>query len=165
MIWGAFGVIFLALPEETASINYHLTLVLNFILFLLVTKGRLVEKGFLFLNYVCMYNFCGAILNCFVIGRGSILIQVIMILVIMGALQYIMYGIYFPAFTTFEACHAHFTALQREGFLIIKGTLKGILSAMERDVLTHEWGVVIDPDSEFVAIPPTIRVTPKCLKY
>ncbi len=74
-------------------------------------------------------------------------------------------GIYFPAFTTFEACHAHFTALQREGFLIIKGTLKGILSAMERDVLTHEWGVVIDPDSEFVAIPPTIRVTPKCLKY
>ena len=47
LIWGAFGVIFLALPEETASINYHLTLVLNFILFLLVTKGRLVEKGFL----------------------------------------------------------------------------------------------------------------------
>lgn len=98
LIWGAFGVIFLALPEETAFINYHLTIVLNFILFLLVTKGRLVEKGFLFLNYVCMYNFCGAILNCFVIGRGSILIQVIMILVIMGALQYIMYGIYFPAF-------------------------------------------------------------------
>lgn len=98
LIWIAFGVVFLVLPEETAAVNYHVTLVINIILFLLVTKGRLIEKGFIFLSYVCMYSCCSAIINCFVFGHGSLLLQFILTVLIMGALQYVLYGIYAPAF-------------------------------------------------------------------
>lgn len=98
LIWGGFGFVFLVLPEETASINYHITLVINIVLFLLVTKGRLVEKGFLFLSYVCMYSCCSTVINYFVVGYGSLLLQIIMTVLIMGALQYLLYGIYVPAF-------------------------------------------------------------------
>ena len=98
LIWGAFGVIFFVLPEETAAINYHMTVVINIVLFLLVTKGRLVEKGFLFLSYVSMYSCCSTIINCFVVGHGSLLLQIVMTVLIMGLLQYILYGLYVPAF-------------------------------------------------------------------
>lgn len=98
LIWSVFGVIFLVLPEETASINYHMTLVLNIVLFLLVTKGRLVEKGFLFLSYVCMHSCCSTIIHCFVFGHGSLLLQIIMTVLIMAALQFVLYRIYVPAF-------------------------------------------------------------------
>lgn len=98
LIWSAFGVIFLILPKETAVINYHITLILNIVLFLLITRGRLIEKGFLFLSYVCMFSCCSAMINCFVFGHGSLLFQTILMLLIMGALQYVVYGIYVPAF-------------------------------------------------------------------
>lgn len=98
LIWGVFGILFIILPEETAVINYHVTLIINIVLFLLITKGKLIENGFLFLSYVCMFSCCSAIINCFVFGHGSLLLQIILMLLIMGALQYVVYGIYVPAF-------------------------------------------------------------------
>ena len=73
-------------------------------------------------------------------------------------------GDYQTAFTTLEACQSY---LELNGMqhVIIKGTLKDMMQSIDSNPYTHYWGVVIDPYSDYVVIPPRIRITPRSLRY
>ena len=73
--------------------------------------------------------------------------------------------LFFPAFTSLEACKQHFKSVGRDEFIVIKGTLKDALSALDSHPFISSWRLVVDPDdSNSVGIPPHVRVQPKCLR-
>lgn len=72
---------------------------------------------------------------------------------------------YFPAFSTKDACKSHFDSANRDGYLIIKGDLRGALHSLDSHPMFSEWGLVINPTGQiYIGIPPHIRVRPKCLQ-
>lgn len=69
---------------------------------------------------------------------------------------------YFPAFSTMEACKKSFDEAGRYGYMIIKGTLREPLSALDCHLLLQKFGLVIDPDSDApIFLPPGVRVQVK----
>ena len=73
--------------------------------------------------------------------------------------------LFLPAFTSLEACKKHFESAGRSEFIIIKGTLKDALSALDSHSFISSWGLVVNPDdSNSVGFPPHVRVQPKCLR-
>ena len=73
--------------------------------------------------------------------------------------------LFLPVFTSAEACTKHFEAAGRDGFPVIKGTLKDALASLDTHPVIAPWGVVVDPDSAAsICIPPHVRVQPKCLR-
>ena len=48
LIWLVYAVVFLILPPTTPKLNYTLMVLLNAALFFIATKGKPIEKGFLF---------------------------------------------------------------------------------------------------------------------
>lgn len=67
---------------------------------------------------------------------------------------------YYPAFRTEEQCMQFFNALGRNGFLIIKSDLKGLLSSFDAAPQLEEFAAVICPNTpEEMVISPHIRVT------
>ncbi len=72
---------------------------------------------------------------------------------------------YMPAFFSAEALVRHYDSHDLVPGVIIKGNLKGMLSALDSVPEIRNWGVMIDPDSETsVGLPPRLRVRPKCLR-
>lgn len=73
--------------------------------------------------------------------------------------------LYLPVFTSAEACAKHFESVGRDGFLVIKGTLKDALASLDAHPVIASWGVVVDPgEADSVCIPPRVRVQPKALR-
>lgn len=73
--------------------------------------------------------------------------------------------LYLPVFTSAEACTRHFESVGRDGFLVIKGTLKDALASLDAHPVISSWGVVVDPgEADSVCIPPRVRVQPKALR-
>ena len=73
--------------------------------------------------------------------------------------------LFLPAFTSAEACTRHFESVGRDGFLVIKGTLKDALASLDAHPVIASWGVVVDPgEADSVCIPPRVRVQPKALR-
>ena len=60
LIWLVYAVVFLILPPTTPKLNYTLMVLLNAVLFFIATKGKLIEKGFLFISYASIYTAFGA---------------------------------------------------------------------------------------------------------
>lgn len=73
-------------------------------------------------------------------------------------------GKYFPAFSSFASC-MDYIKIKNEPHVIFKAKLKDLMKMMDSNPYTHHLGIVIDPHTEFVAIPNTVRVTPKSLRY
>ncbi len=66
-------------------------------------------------------------------------------------------GIYQPAFLTAGSCRDFFTMLERLGFVVIQGTLAGLLSLLD-SLPMKELGVVVEPGGPSpVVIPPGLR--------
>ena len=61
LIWLAYGVYCFFLLVDTPTLNFFISFVLHFILFIITTKGRIQEKIFLFLSYACV-NTCFSML-------------------------------------------------------------------------------------------------------
>ncbi len=74
-------------------------------------------------------------------------------------------GHYLPAFTTKEACIAYYRAQNWESVALCRATLKRLMRTMDAHYVTHEWGIVINPNGSSLVIPPGVRVTPKSLRY
>lgn len=73
--------------------------------------------------------------------------------------------LFFPAFTSPDKCRTHFEAANRDGFLVIKGTVADALSALDTHPVIAAWGLVVDPgETGSVCVPPRVRVQPKCLR-
>lgn len=98
VIWLVYAVVFLLLPPETSKLNYTLMLLLNGVLFFLSTKGKLVEKGFLFISYACVYSAFGVFVTFVSEQALPIVVKIIFIIMIMAFLQVLLYMIIFPRF-------------------------------------------------------------------
>ena len=61
LIWLAYGVYCFFLLVDTPTLNFFISFILHFILFIITTKGRMQEKVFLFLSYACV-NTCFSML-------------------------------------------------------------------------------------------------------
>ena len=78
-----------------------------------------------------------------------------------------MDGRYLPVFSSREAC-VDFLECRGEAHLVgpIRRTrLKQVMRFLDSGYPTRDFGVVVDPHADFVAIPPGVRVTPKSLRY
>lgn len=65
---------------------------------------------------------------------------------------------YFPVFLSEKHCMEFFTSLNRDGFMIMQGTLNEFLSSLDIDPLLAKLGVVIEPNfPNVITIPPGIR--------
>ena len=97
-IWTVFALVFTALMAFNAEGIYFVTLALHLILFYTTTQGKVAEKCFLFLLYVCIYTcFSTLFLNLnFSINNTHILI--VIAILIMALMQTVLYKILIPAF-------------------------------------------------------------------
>ena len=73
--------------------------------------------------------------------------------------------VYFPVFTSAAGLKRYMQAIGCEQHVMIKGDLATVLLTFDAIPDLQTWGVVIDPaDPLAVAIPPKMRVQPKCLR-
>lgn len=78
-----------------------------------------------------------------------------------------MNGRYLPVFSTRETC-VDYLESRGEAHLVgqIRRTrLKNVMKFLDENPFTRDYGVVVDPHEVFVAISPSVRVTPKSLRY
>ena len=69
-----------------------------------------------------------------------------------------------PVFSTLEAC-VDYLECRGEKQTIYRKRVKDIMKFLDSGYPMRNYGVVIDPHLKFVAIPHTVRVTPKSLRY
>ena len=97
-IWAVFAVIFVALMAFEADGIYFVTLALHFGVFYITTQGKVVEKCFLFLLYVCIYTCFITLFVNLNYAVESVAFLIVTALILMAAMQGIMYKILLPAF-------------------------------------------------------------------
>ena len=97
-IWLVYGVVFLVLPPDKFYINYFISFALHMVLFFITTKGRTVEKGFLFFSYATTYACFSTLFNMFDYSVDNIAAKVIIAVVLMAIMQYILYRLLLPSF-------------------------------------------------------------------
>ncbi len=73
-------------------------------------------------------------------------------------------GQFMPVFSSFDACKDYLEC-RGEKQVIYKKRLKDVMKYLDSGYPMRDFGVVIDPHLAFVAIPATVRVTPKSLRY
>ena len=97
-IWLVYGVVFLVLPPDKFYINYFISFALHMVLFFITTKGRAVEKGFLFFSYATTYACFSTLFNMFDYSVDNIAAKVIIAVILMAIMQYILYRLLLPSF-------------------------------------------------------------------
>ena len=98
LIWLVYGVVFLILPPTTTKLNYTLMLLLNAALFFISTKGKPIEKGFLFISYASIYTAFGAFASFIVEKEMHIAAKIVFMVLIMAVLQILLYIIILPKY-------------------------------------------------------------------
>ena len=98
LIWLVYGVVFLILPPATPKFNYALMLLLNAALFFISTKGKPVEKGFLFISYASIYTAFGAFTSFIIEKEMHIVVKIVFTVLIMAILQILLYIIILPKY-------------------------------------------------------------------
>ena len=98
LIWLVYGVVFLMLPPTTTKLNYTLMLLLNATLFFIATKGKPIEKGFLFISYASIYTAFGAFASFIVEKEMHIAAKIVFMVLIMAVLQVLLYVIILPKY-------------------------------------------------------------------
>ena len=76
-------------------------------------------------------------------------------------------GQYIPVFTSRKACADYLTCRGEARFVesIRKTKLKDVFAFLDSGYPQRDYGLVIDPHGDFIAISPYLRVTPKSLRY
>lgn len=98
VIWLFYSIIFLILPTKIPYVSYFLPLGLHFVLFFITTKGRLVEKGFLFISYATTYACFSTYFNMLDHIFPSVLLKCILVFVLMSVMQLVLYRLLLPSF-------------------------------------------------------------------
>ena len=98
LIWLVYGVVFLILPPTTPKLNYTLMLFLNAALFFISTKGKPIEKGFLFISYTCIYTAFGGFAAFVASKEMHIVLKIVLTVLIMAVLQVLLYVIILPKY-------------------------------------------------------------------
>lgn len=98
LIWLVYGVVFLILPPTTPKLNYTLMLLLNAVLFFVSTKGKPIEKGFLFISYTCIYTAFGGFATFITSKEMHIASKIVFVVLIMAVMQVLLYVIILPKY-------------------------------------------------------------------
>ena len=98
LIWLVYAVVFLILPPTTPKLNYTLMVLLNAVLFFIATKGKPIEKGFLFISYASIYTAFGAFAAFIAEKEMHIAAKIVFMVLIMGILQVLIYVLILPKF-------------------------------------------------------------------
>ena len=98
LIWLVYGVVFLILPPTTPKLNYTLMLLLNAVLFFVSTKGKPIEKGFLFISYTCIYTAFGGFATFITSKEMHIAAKIVFAVLIMAVMQVLLYVIILPKY-------------------------------------------------------------------
>ena len=98
LIWLVYGVVFLILPPTTPKLNYTLMLLLNALLFFVSTKGKPIEKGFLFISYTCIYTAFGGFATFIASKEMHIAAKIVFSVLIMAVMQVLLYVIILPKY-------------------------------------------------------------------
>ena len=98
LIWLVYAVVFLVLPPTTPKLNYTLMLLLNAALFFVSTKGKPIEKGFLFISYTCIYTAFGGFAAFIASKEIHTAVKIVFTALIMAVLQVLLYVIILPKF-------------------------------------------------------------------
>ena len=98
LIWLVYGVVFLILPPTTPKLNYTLMLLLNAVLFFVSTKGKPIEKGFLFISYTCIYTAFGGFATFIASKEIHIAAKIVFAVLIMAVMQVLLYVIILPKY-------------------------------------------------------------------
>ena len=97
VIWLLYGSVFFVLSPE-GYINYFITATLHLALFFVTTRGRAVEKGFLFFSYATTYTCFSTLFNMLVQIVSSMAVKIVLAVVLMAFMQFILYRLLLPAF-------------------------------------------------------------------
>ena len=98
LIWLVYGVVFLILPPTAPKLNYTLMLLLNAALFFISTKGKPIEKGFLFISYACIYTAFGGFAAFIASKEIHLVAKIAFTMLIMAVLQVLLYVIILPKY-------------------------------------------------------------------
>ena len=98
LIWLVYAVVFLVLPPTTTKLNYTFMLLLNAALFFIATKGKPIEKGFLFISYASIYTAFGAFASFIIEKEMHIAAKIVFMVLIMAVLQILLYIIILPKY-------------------------------------------------------------------
>ena len=97
-IWLLYGGTFLVLQPNGMYVNYFISFFLHLILFFITTTGRTVEKGFLFFSYATTYTCFSTLFNMIDHTLETPALKVLFVLVLMAAMQLILYAGLLPSF-------------------------------------------------------------------
>ena len=98
LIWLVYAVVFLILPPTTPKLNYTLMVLLNAVLFFIATKGKPIEKGFLFISYASIYTAFGAFAAFIAEKEMHLALKIVCMVLIMALLQVLIYVLILPKF-------------------------------------------------------------------
>ena len=98
LIWLAYGVYCFFLLVDTPTLNFFISFVLHFILFIITTKGRIQEKVFLFLSYACVNTGFSMFYNMIVFFINNTAINIIIAFLTVALMQVVLYIIMLPSF-------------------------------------------------------------------
>ena len=98
LIWLAYGVYCFFLLVDTPTLNFFISFILHFILFIITTKGRTQEKIFLFLSYACVNTFFSLLFNITNHFITSTAINVLLAFVTIVSMQIVLYVVLLPSF-------------------------------------------------------------------
>ena len=97
-IWLVYGVVFLVLPPDVASVSYFISFALHLVLFFITTTGRTVEKGFLFFSYATTYSCFSTFFNMFDHLVDGVAVKIVIAVTLMTLMQVILYCLLLPSF-------------------------------------------------------------------
>ena len=98
LIWTAYGVYCFLLLVDTPTLNFFISFVLHFILFIISTKGRMQEKVFLFLSYACVNTCFSMLYNIVVIFIKDTAINILIAFLTVALMQVALYIVMLPSF-------------------------------------------------------------------
>lgn len=98
LIWLAYGVYCFFLLVDTPTLNFFISFVLHFILFIITTKGRIQEKIFLFLSYACVNTCFSMLYNIIIFFIKSTAVNILIAFLTVALMQVALYIIMLPSF-------------------------------------------------------------------
>ena len=96
-IWILYGGVFFVLSPD-GYFNYFISVALHLTLFFITTRGRAVEKGFLFFSYATTYTCFAALFNMSMQVVDSMAVKIILAFLLIGVMQFILYWLLLPPF-------------------------------------------------------------------
>ena len=98
LIWVAYGVYCFLLLVDTPTLNFFISFVLHFILFIISTKDRMQEKFFLFLSYACINTCFSMFYNIIVFFIKDTALNIITAFLTIALMQVVLYIVMLPSF-------------------------------------------------------------------